>query len=401
MYELSNRHILLGVTGGIAAYKAADLVRRLRDQNAFVKVVMTLAATEFITPLTMQALSGEPVHLELLDADAEAGMGHIELARWADALLIAPASANFIARITHGQADDLLSTLYLACAAPKFVAPAMNQAMWGQPSTQTNIQTLSERGVQILGPAAGEQACGDIGEGRLLEVADIVSEVSNHFQCGALAGRRVVITAGPTQEAIDPVRYLSNRSSGKMGFALARAAAEAGGETTLIAGPVQLSCADNIRRVNVISAKQMLAATLKAVDDCDVFIATAAVADYTPVQVADNKIKKNAAEMELTLQRTDDILATVSALPQRPYCVGFAAETDDVIAYARGKLERKKLDMIIANDVSDQTIGFQSDENAATLITADTELLLPRTSKLNLAKQIIDQVGTRLPGHSD
>ncbi len=395
MYELSNRNVLLGVTGGIAAYKAAELVRRLQDQNAKVRVVMTPAATEFITPLTMQALSGEPVHLDLLNPEAEAAMGHIELARWADALLVAPASADFIARIAHGQADDLLSTVYLACAAPKFIAPAMNQGMWAQTSTQTNIDALRKDGITILGPDSGLQACGDIGAGRLLDIDQLLTQVSAHFSRGALAGLNVVITAGPTQEAIDPVRFLSNHSSGKMGFALARAASEAGADVTLIAGPVSLNCPENVQRIDVKSAKDMLAATLEQMAGCDIFIATAAVADYTPLNVANNKIKKNSSEMELTLTRTEDILATVSALPARPFCVGFAAETNDVISYARSKLERKKLDLIVANDVSNSEIGFQSDQNKVTLISKEQALDLPQMSKLSLAAALVDEIGQR------
>lgn len=395
MHELSNRHILLGVTGGIAAYKAAELIRRLRDQNAEVRVVMTPAACEFITPLTLQALSGRPVHLDLLDPDAEAAMGHIELARWADVLLVAPASADFIARVAQGEANDLLSTLYVACSAPRFVAPAMNQVMWSQKATQRNIQTLMNDDVHILGPGSGSQACGEVGAGRLLDVDEIVSLVSAHFPSASLAGLKVVITAGPTREALDPVRYLSNHSSGKMGFALARAASEAGAHTTLIAGPVHLETPDAVTRENVISAADMLDATLAAIEDCDVFISTAAVADYRPKVAAEQKMKKNASELTLELERTEDILATVSALDRRPFCVGFAAETNDVLAYARGKLQRKKLDLIVANDVSDARIGFQSDENAVTVIGPDSEHALPQTNKLNLARQLIDVISTQ------
>ncbi len=395
MYELSNRNVLLGVTGGIAAYKAAELVRRLQDQNAIVRVVMTPAATEFITPLTMQALSGEPVHLDLLNPEAEAAMGHIELARWADALLVAPASADFIARVVHGHADDLLSTLYLACTAPKFIAPAMNQGMWAQSSTQNNVEALRQNGITLLGPDSGLQACGDVGAGRLLDIDQIVTQVSSHFSTGALAGLNVVVTAGPTQEAIDPVRFLSNHSSGKMGFALARAASEAGANVILVAGPVSLDCSENVQRVNVKSAKEMLTATLEHMAGCDIFIATAAVADYTPLNVANNKIKKNSTEMELKLTRTEDILATVSALSPRPFCVGFAAETDQLISYAKGKLERKNLDLIVANDVSKTEIGFQSDQNKVTLVSKEQELDLPQMSKLSLAAALVEEIGQR------
>ncbi len=400
MNQLSNRKVLLGITGGIAAYKSADLVRRLRDQNAEVKVVMTAAATEFITPLTMQALSGQAVHLDLLDTEAEAAMGHIELARWADLLLIAPASADFIAKLANGQADDLLSTLCLACVAPIFVAPAMNQAMWAKSSTQENIQRLRDRDHHLLGPGSGEQACGDVGMGRMIEVSDIVSEVSAHFTSGALSGKTVLITAGPTQEAIDPVRYLSNHSSGKMGFALARAAVEAGAKTILVAGPVALDTPESVERINVISAKDMLDATLERVERCSIFISTAAVADYSPAKVANDKIKKNSDSMTLELARTTDILATVAGLEKSVteplFCVGFAAETNDVVNYAKAKLERKKLDMIVANDVSNTDIGFQSDQNAVTVIDKERAEEIPQMSKQLLATQLVSMISARL-----
>lgn len=389
MSSLSNRNILLGVTGGIAAYKAAELTRRLLDQNVNVRVVMTAGATEFITPLTMQALSGQTVHTSLLDPKAEAAMGHIELARWADAIVIAPASANFLARLATGQANDLLTTLCLASNAPLFIAPAMNQAMWAQQSTQENIQTLKQRGIKQLGPGSGEQACGDIGLGRMLDVPDIISSLTASFNSRLLDGKRVVITAGPTREAIDPVRYLSNHSSGKMGFALARAAFEAGAHTSLIAGPVTLQCNEGIHRVDVISAADMLEASLKAVATADIFIATAAVADYTPAAVEAHKIKKSNDTMQLSLARTTDILATVASLDKKPFCVGFAAETNDVLKYARGKLAKKKLDMVIANDVSRTDIGFQSDSNQVTVVTENNEQDLALASKQHIAQQLI------------
>ena len=390
MQQLTNRNIILGVTGGIAAYKAAELVRRLREHQANVRVVMTAAATEFITPLTLQALSGEAVHLDLLDTEAEAAMGHIELARWADLVLIAPASADFMARLASGQADDLLSTLCLATGAPISLAPAMNQAMWRNAATQANCQTLQVNGIRLFGPGEGDQACGDVGPGRMLEPDAIALLAAQQFSSRQLDGARVVITAGPTIEAIDPVRFLSNHSSGKMGFALAQAAMEAGAATTIIAGPCTQQNADAVRRVDVVSAADMLAAALETAADCDIFISTAAVADYTPVSVATNKIKKQASEMTLTLQRTEDILARVSALAARPFCVGFAAETNDVVDYARQKLQKKNLDMIVANDVAQAGIGFQSDENAVTVITASDSLAIKQTSKLNLAKLLVD-----------
>lgn len=389
MQQLSNRNIILGVTGGIAAYKAAELVRRLRDQHANVRVVMTAAATEFITPLTLQAVSGETPHLDLLDTAAEAAMGHIELARWADLVLIAPASADFMAKLANGLADDLLSTLCLATAAPISLAPAMNQAMWRNPATQSNCRRLEATGMRLFGPGVGDQACGDVGPGRMLEPDDIVQLAAQQFETRQLDGVRVVITAGPTVEALDPVRFLSNRSSGKMGFALAQAAKEAGAVTTIIAGPCAQPSADRVRRIDVVSAADMLAAALAASRDCDIFIATAAVADYTPVSVAADKIKKHQQEMTITLRRTEDILARVSALDKRPFCVGFAAETSDVIEYARRKLQRKNLDLIVANDVSQASIGFQSDENAVTVISAHDSVTIKQTSKLNLAKLLI------------
>lgn len=390
MLQLTNRNIILGVTGGIAAYKAAELVRRFSNYNANVRVVMTAAATEFITPLTLQALSGEAVHLDLLDTEAEAAMGHIELARWADLVLIAPASADFMAKLSTGQADDLLSTLCLATAAPITLAPAMNQAMWRNAATQANRKTLEANGIRLLGPGEGDQACGDVGPGRMLEPDDIAQLAAKQFDSRQLDGVRVVITAGPTIEAIDPVRFFSNRSSGKMGFALAQAAMEAGAVTTIIAGPCAEQSAEAVRRVDVVSAADMLEATLAVAPKCDIFISTAAVADYTPVAVADNKIKKQQAELTLTLRRTEDILATVSALESRPFCVGFAAETNDVVDYARQKLQKKNLDLIVANDVSQAGIGFQSDENAVTVLTASDSVAIKQTTKLNLAKLLID-----------
>lgn len=395
MRQLTNRNIILGITGGIAAYKGAELVRRLHEQQANVRVVMTAAATEFITPLTLQALSGKAVHLDLLDTEAEAAMGHIELARWADLVLIAPASADFMAKLATGQADDLLSTLCLATAAPITLAPAMNQAMWRNAATQANRQTLEANGIRLLGPAEGGQACGDVGPGRMLEPDAIAQLAAQQFSNRALDGARVVITAGPTVEAIDPVRYLSNHSSGKMGFALAQAALEAGASTTIIAGPCAQQCADTIQRVNVISAAQMLEAALAAAPECDIFIGTAAVADYTPVSVADRKIKKQQPEMTLALRRTEDILSRISAHEHRPFSVGFAAETNDVVDYARQKLRSKNLDMIIANDVSQADIGFQSDENAVTILSANDSVAIKQTSKRNLAKLLVEIISQR------
>jgi phosphopantothenoylcysteine decarboxylase/phosphopantothenate--cysteine ligase len=394
MHRLTNRQILLGITGGIAAYKSAELTRLLKGAGADVRIVMTAAATEFITPLTLQALSGHPVHQHLLDPEAEAGMGHIELAKWADLILIAPASADFIARFSAGMGDDLLTTLCLAIDAPICLAPAMNQAMWRDPRTQHNIQQLSHQGVKVFGPGVGAQACGDTGPGRMLEPEELAELTAEQFQHGALSGKRVFITAGPTREPLDPVRFISNHSSGKMGYALAEAAADAGADVRLISGPVNLPLPPRVECVQVESAEQMLAASLDGVEQCDIFIAAAAVADYRPVAVAEHKIKKGSEEiMELRLIKNPDIVATVAGLePQRPFTVGFAAETRDVIEYARSKLERKKLDLIIANDVSNPEIGFNSDDNAVTLVSTGATLTLPQGPKRLLARQLIEQI---------
>lgn len=388
MIRLTNKHVLLGVTGGIAAYKSAELVRKLKDAGAQVRVVMTKAAQEFITPLTLQALSGNPVHTDLLDPAAEAAMGHIELARWADVILIAPATADVIARIATGQADDLLTTLCLASTAPLAMAPAMNQAMWRNANTQHNVELLLKREVHLFGPADGSQACGDVGPGRMLEPLDIAERLSALFPSGLLSGRHVVITAGPTREAIDPVRFISNHSSGKMGFALAQAALDAGARTTLIAGPVHLPTPDGANRIDVVSAQDMLDAAL-GVADCDIFIAAAAVADYRPVTVAVQKIKKTADTMQIEMTRNPDIVTTVAASSPKPFVVGFAAETNDVVTHARDKLLRKQLDLIIANDVSDAGIGFNSDDNAVTVIWHDGEQRIAQTAKRVLARQLI------------
>lgn len=396
MAHLFNRNVVLGVSGGIAAYKSAELVRQLKERGADVRVVMTRGAQEFITPLTLQALSGHPVHTELLDTEAELGMGHIELARWADLLIIAPATADLIARLASGRADDLLTTVALATAAPKLVAPAMNQQMWRDPATSANIDTLQDRGMSLVGPASGEQACGDVGPGRMEQPVNIALAAAGLFANGALAGRRVVITAGPTREALDPVRYLSNHSSGKMGYALAAAAVDAGAQVTLISGPVQLATPEHAERVDVVSAAQMLDACLERVKECDLFIACAAVADYRPATVAAGKIKKDAELLTLELERTTDILATVSGHAQAPFTVGFAAETHDLEQYARGKLERKKLDMIVANDVSDTAIGFNSDQNAVTVFWQQGSCALAQASKSTIARELIALIAQRM-----
>lgn len=390
MQRLTNRQIVLGITGGIAAYKSAELTRILKGAGADVRVVMTPAATEFITPLTMQALSGHQVHLHLLDPEAEAGMGHIELAKWADMILIAPASADFMARLDNGQGNDLLTTICLATESPIVLAPAMNQAMWRDTQTQVNAKSLQSKGVQLLGPGIGEQACGDTGPGRMLEPQDIAEQVAEMFDLGLLTGKKVFITAGPTREAMDPVRYISNHSSGKMGYALAEAAIDAGAEVTLISGPVNLPAPQRCKRIMVESAEQMLAASLDKIDQCDIFIASAAVADYRPAAIAEHKMKKGKEEiMELHLVKNPDIVATVANLEKKPFTVGFAAETRDVISYAQGKLVRKNLDLIIANDVSRTDIGFNSDENAVTVVGRHQVEELPQSSKRQLAGQLI------------
>lgn len=396
MQRLVNKRILLGVTGGIAAYKSADLVRRLQDAGAEVRVVMTQGAQEFITPLTMQALSGHPVHTDLLDSRAEAAMGHIELARWADLVLIAPASANFLARLTYGHGNDLLTTLCLATGAPIAVAPAMNQQMWNDPATRKNQLILQEKGIHIFGPGDGDQACGEVGPGRMQEPQEIIRQAADVFDYDLLTGKHVVITAGPTREPIDPVRYLTNKSSGKMGFALAQAAAEAGAKVTVIAGPVALDTPNRVRRIDVVRAEEMYEASIKTVEaGCDIFISTAAVADYRPTVTADHKIKKSTEEIHLTLVKNPDIIAAVAAHARRPFTVGFAAETQDVIEHAQGKLKNKKLDMIATNDVSGPNVGFNSDNNALTVIWPGGHKVLPLASKTQIAKQLIELIAIR------
>lgn len=392
MHQLTNKQIILGITGGIAAYKSAELSRLLIDAGANVRVVMTQAAQEFITPLTMQALTGNPVHTKLLDPAAEAGMGHIELARWADIVLIAPASANFMARLAQGRGDDLLTTLCLATHAPIALAPAMNQVMWQDVNTQRNLKSLLEDGKIIMGPAHGAQACGDIGPGRMLEPAELLVLTAKQFELTALSGKHIVITAGPTREAIDPVRYITNHSSGKMGYALAEAAVEAGAKVTLISGPVSLSAPPRVTLEPVVSAQQMYEAAMRLAPTCDIFIASAAVADYSPANVAQQKIKSTPKTMMIELKQTTDIVASVAALPDKPYTVGFAAETQDLLGYAQNKLKNKKLDMIVANDVAAEGIGFDSDDNAVTLIWPDRNLTLEQSSKRQIARQIIQTI---------
>lgn len=412
---VSARRIVLGVTGGIAAYKSAVLVRRLKDYGFDVRVVMTEGAQAFITPLTFQALSGNPVHTTLLDPAAEAGMGHIELARWADLILIAPASANTIARLNSGLADDLLSTLVLATKAPVWLAPAMNQQMWANQITQRNLNALQQTGMQVIAPEAGEQACGDVGLGRMPEPEQLAEKVAYYFNQthGAadelplielsaqtqqlLRGQHVVITAGPTREAIDPVRYVSNHSTGKMGFALAEACRDAGARVTLIAGPVSLATPKGVTRINIGSAQELLDACQQAVEqDCDIFIATAAVADYRASSVATQKIKKTDDSLSIHLVKNPDIVASIAQHQKRPFMVGFAAETQHMEEYANNKLVKKNLDMIAVNDVSRSDIGFGSDENAMTVFFAQQYAMpqesLQKAPKTKIASQLVDAI---------
>ncbi|MEL7185421.1 MAG: bifunctional phosphopantothenoylcysteine decarboxylase/phosphopantothenate--cysteine ligase CoaBC [Pseudomonadota bacterium] len=390
-------NIVLGITGGIAAYKAPDLVRRLRERGADVQIVMTASAAEFVTETALQAVSGRPLRSNLWDKDAEAAMSHIELARWADVVLVAPATAEVMARIVSGAAPDLLTTICLATEAPLALAPAMNRVMWSNPATQANREVLEERGIHILGPDVGSQACGEMGAGRMLDpdtIAATVFALSRGKGDGRLEGKKVVVTAGPTREPIDPVRYITNRSSGKMGYAIARAAAAEGAEVTIISGPVSIAAPAGVDIVQIETAQQMYEQTHAVVDGADIFIAAAAVADYRPATSLEKKIKKNDEAMSIDLVRCPDVLASVAALEIAPFTVGFAAETDNVIEYARGKLEKKKLDMIVANRVGSDC-GFDRDENAATVLWSGGDRVFPETSKAQLASGIIELVAER------
>src|SRR5579862_226187 len=399
--RMRGKHILLGVTGGIAAYKSADLVRRLTERGAQVQVVMTAAAREFIGATTFQALSGRAVRESLWDPAAEAAMGHSELARWADLVLIAPASADFIARLAGGRADDLLSTLCLATAAPVVLAPAMNQQMWANAATQANVSTITQRGVRLLGPGVGEQACGELGPGRVLEpsqIADLIEPLLG--SAGAFSGKRVLVTAGPTREAIDPVRFVSNRSSGKMGYAVAQAMRAAGAEVVLVSGPVSLAPPAGVRCIMVESAAQMLEAVQRELPGTHVLVATAAVADYRPVAVADRKIKKKTEQLALELTRTTDILATVAARSDRPFVVGFAAETDAVEEHALEKLQRKNLDMIAANEVGSSK-AFDCEDNALLVLwRGGGRAELKRAPKMELASGLVALIAARCAAKS-
>lgn len=398
MLSLVNKNILLGVTGGIAAYKTPDLVRRLRDLGANVQVVLSKNAGDFVSEIALQAVSGHSVHNYKMDAESESGMGHIDLARWADAVLIAPATANFIARLKNGEADELLTTICVATEAKIAIAPAMNQQMWANDATQTNIKALQNSGLPIFGPGSGDQACGEVGLGRMLEPTEIAQLTAGLFETGLLTGKKLMLTAGPTWEALDPVRGITNHSSGKMGYALAEAAVEAGAKVTLVSGPTHLSVPDHVNCIDVVSALDMQTVVMDNISNQDIFIGVAAVADYRPVDVSDCKIKKtkNDDEMTIHLIKNPDILAGVAALKNKPFTVGFAAETNNVIDYARGKLERKKLDLIAANHVGGNETGFGSNENAITLISKDTIVELEQASKTQIARQLIEHISTKL-----
>lgn len=399
MQHLSNKRVLLGVTGSIAAYKAADLIRRLRDAGAEVRVVMTDGAKAFVTPLTFQALSGLPVHENLLDKEAEAAMGHIELARWADVILIAPASANSLSGLAQGRADELLNAVCLASDVPLAIAPAMNKHMWADQATQENVKVLAQRGVMFIGPDSGEQACGDVGEGRMVDSETIILRLSELFSVGSLSGLTLLITAGPTREALDPVRYLSNHSSGKMGYAIAEAAVEAGAKVILISGPVNLETPDRVTRINVESAADMEAAVREHVEAADIFVGTAAVADYRPVTVQQDKIKKKDERLTIELEKNTDILTMVKADYPKTFCVGFAAETQDLENYARNKLNQKNIEMIAANLVGTAAVNtsgtFNSDLNELHVYWHGGELKLELGSKAKLARQLVALIAQR------
>lgn len=400
MDALQNKNILVGVTGGIAAYKSPDLVRRLREVGANVQVVMTPAAKEFITPLTLQAVSGNAVHSDLLDPSAEAAMGHIELARWADLILIAPASADFIARLAHGQANDLLSTLCLATTAKIILAPAMNQQMWLNAATQENIQRLLGRGMDVFGPAEGSQACGEFGPGRMLEPQQLLQYLLHLITPKLFKGERMLITAGSTREAIDPIRYISNRSSGKMGFALAEAASAAGADVVLIAGPTNLPTPYKVLRIDVETGKEMYRAVHSHVENCDLFLAAAAVADYRCKTIAQQKIKRSKDELTLVLTPNPDILASVVKLPKQPFVVGFAAETEKLLINAQKKFDKKQLDLIIANHVGLKEQGFESDYNEVTVLWETGQRSFPLANKKQLAADLMVLIAERYAAHT-
>lgn len=402
MASQHHKKILLGITGGIAAYKSAELARMLISKGHEVRVVMTASACEFITPLTLQALTGNQVHHALLDTQAEMGMGHIELAKWADKIIIAPASANLIARLSSGMADDLLTTLCLASEAPLYLAPAMNQVMWSNPMTQQNLNHLKTHmgnRLSIMGPSSGIQACGDVGLGRMLEPCDIV-EIIEQQDAPLLSGLKLLISAGPTREAIDPVRYISNRSSGKMGYALAEQAHKLGAQVTLVSGPVSISAPDNVVLIQVESAEQMHQAVMEQATKTDIFISVAAVADYSPVEAAEQKIKKQEDNLNLQLIKNKDIVSDVASIKERPFVVGFAAETQDMQKHAKDKLIRKNLDMLVGNLVSDTGLGFDANDNSVTLFWNDEQKAYPNMAKTDLAKALLLQIYEHYQQHS-
>ena len=390
MLSFSKKNILLGVTGGIAAYKSAEIIRLFKKLGADVRVVMTESAKEFITPLTLQAISGNEIHDSLLNTEAEAAMGHIELAKWADIILIAPCTAETISKITHGRADDLMGALILASKADIFIAPAMNMNMWLDNSTQQNYKTLSSRGISFIGPAEGEQACGDIGPGRMVEPENIIELIRSSYKTGPLSGKTITITAGPTREQIDPVRFISNNSSGKMGYSLAHAAIEAGASVNLVSGPVSLEADKSINLYKINSASEMMNVVMECMNSSDIFIGCAAVSDYKPADYSENKIKKDEMpHLEIELKKNEDILKNVATNFSSSYVVGFAAETSNINNNAMQKLKSKNLDMIISNDVSDKSIGFNVDDNEVTVITCDKKIFIKKDKKIRIAREIL------------
>lgn len=397
--NLTNKNVLLGISAGIAAYKTPDLVRKLIERGANVQVIMSKNAQQFVAPLALQAVSGHAVHNYAMTAESESGMGHIDLARWADIVLIAPATANIIARLCQGAADELLTTVCVATQAPIAIAPAMNQQMWQNQATADNIKLLGKRGVHILGPDSGDQACGEVGPGRMLDPIEIAVRVGDLFKTTALTGKSVMITAGPTWEALDPVRGITNHSSGLMGYALAQAAIESGAEVTLVSGPTHITAPSQTKTIDVISAQDMYEAVMKDIKDQDIFIGVAAVADYRPAVSVDEKIKKDSDQMSVELVKNKDILAKVAALNEALFCVGFAAETNDVIVHARKKLQKKQLHLIAANHVGGNDSGFKSQQNAVTLISQDTVVELPLQNKYALARELVAQIANHFSNH--
>ena len=397
MLNFSNKNILLCVTGGIAAYKAAEIIRLFKKDGADVRVIMTESAKEFITPLTLQAVSGNEIHDSLLDLKAESAMGHIELAKWADIILIAPCTAESMAKIVHGRADDLMGAVILASKASIYIAPAMNTTMWLDKGTQANYQTLLSRGINFIGPDEGEQACGDIGPGRLVEPDKIINLIKSHLNKGLLSGKTVTITAGPTREQIDPVRFISNNSSGKMGYALAEAAVQEGAIVNLVSGPVVLAADKSINLFKINSASEMLEAVNTCMKSSDIFISCAAVADYKPSNYSDTKIKKeNLDNLEINLEKNHDILSEVAEQFSSAYIVGFAAETSNVNSNAKKKLDSKNLNMIISNDVSDTSIGFDSDENEVHVITSNETIFIKKDKKIRIAREILNIISINI-----